>query len=351
MSILPELILQQVLVRGIKSFREENYLIDTLFTTVSHQERQAIRSFLRDNSVEICINYPDQDLKVPSIVILMKGESESQAFVGGLQMGAGDFWNMGIVPFPEDELLGDATIPGRGSISPVGAPPELLLRPTTALDGTSTTIVASSSITSLIDPYETEAWVEILEGIAAGDRRLVTSIVPNSTNSEVIITVATAFSTAPDDTSIFKLVGPYPEIGTTGSKEKVFNSQDAVDREGSIFRAVYQLDIAGTSPEAAIYLYTIVKAIVYVAKSLLLKQGFLTLAKMSGADLAPAAEYAPTLVYRRSLTLEFEYAFDVYKDITETLANHIELDLGVHAPNVSEYNDDEVEVLSTTLDL
>ena len=97
-----------------------------------------------------------------------------------------------------------------------------------------------------------------------------------------------------------------------------------------------------------IYLYNIVKAIFFVSSSLLIKQGFLTNIKLSGTDLAPVTEYYPTAAFRRSLSIEFEYSFDVFTDVSDTLATSIEVALGVHYPDVTDVNGIEVEVNPVT---
>jgi hypothetical protein len=350
MSIIPEMIIQHTLVRGLRLFREDQRMTDMLFRNVDTETLQLIRSFLRDNSVEICLNYPDQDLKIPAIVILLKNEAESQAFLGDLQQGAGDQVYFGQV-FPTDELEGAQTVVGAGSVGPVANAVPMLLQPTQATGGSATTILAPADTINLIDPFESEVWVVVLEGTAAGDRRKVDSIVPGLQPGQgVTIDIEGTFSAIPDTTSIFKLVGPSDSTGVTGAPAKIFAAADKVERFGSIFRATYQLDIHGPDQESTIYLYMIVKAILFAANDLLIKQGFLTFIKMSGTDMAPAVDYYPSLVYRRSLSLDFEYAFDIFKEISEPLAKHLQLALSVHHPDVSDAQDVECEVSNTTFD-
>lgn len=353
MSILPELIIQQTLIRGIRAFREDHRLIDMLFRNVDQSTLQLIRSFMRDNSIEICLNYPDQDLKIPSIVILLKNEAESQPFLGDLQQGADriDQELLGI-SYPADELLGDQTVVGAGSTTPLSYITPLLLQPTRATGGTSNTIVAPADTINLIDPFESEAWVVVMEGASAGDKIKVESITPSLRLGQgVIIEVAGTFKTVPDTTSIFKIVGPSDNVGVTGVASKIYTSEDKIERFGSIFKANYQLDIHGPDQESTIYLYIIVKAIFFASNTLMIKQGFLTFIRMSGTDMAPAVDYYPAMVYRRSLSLEFEYAFDVFKAIVEPLAKHIQLNLAVHDPDVSKVEDIERTVATTEFDI
>lgn len=351
MSILPEMLIQQTLIRGLRVFRENHHFVDMLFRNVDQETLQLIRTFLRDNSIEICINYPDQDLKIPSVVILLKNETESQPFLGDLQQGAEDQYYLG-TPFPIDELQGVQTIVGGGTVGPLAYSFPLLLQPTRATGGTANTIIAPAGTISLIDPFESEAWVVVMEGASAGDRLKVDSIVPGlQPNQGVTIEVIGNFKAIPNTTTIFKIVGPPDGEGVTGIPSKIYASTSKVERFGSIFKANYQLDIHGPDQESTIYLYIIIKAIFFAANTLLIKQGFLTFIKMSGTDLAPAIDYYPSMVFRRSLSLEFEYAFDVFKEITEPLAKQIQLALSVHHPDVGDVEGIECEVSSTTFDV
>jgi hypothetical protein len=353
MSILPEMIIQQTLIRGIRAFREDTRLIDMLFRNVDQDTLQLIRSFLRDNSIEICLNYPDQDLKVPSIVILLKNEAESQPFLGDLQQGADriDQELLGI-SYPADELIGDQTVIGSGSTSPLSYITPLLLQPTRAIGGTTNTIVAPAGTIHLIDPFETESWVVVMEGTSAGDKLKVESITPSFRPGQgVTIEVEGTFRAIPDTTTIFKIVGPVDNEGVTGIASKIYTSEDKIERFGSIFKANYQLDIHGPDQESTIYLYILVKAIFFTYNHFMIKQGFLTFIRMSGTDMAPAVDYYPLMVYRRSLSLEFEYSFDVFKAIAEPLAKHLQLNLAVHEPDVSKVEDVERTVSTTEFDI
>jgi hypothetical protein len=350
-SILPELIIQQTLIRGIRLFREHTRFIDMLFRNVDQETLQLIRSFMRDNSIEICLNYPEQDLKVPSIVILLKNEAESQPFIGDLQQGGVDFATLG-QPFPADGLEGVQTVVGEGTIGPIAYAFPLLLAPTRAIGGSNNTIVVAAGVINLIDPFEDESWVVVMEGSAAGDKLKIDSILPSLRAGEgATIEVEGLFRAIPDSTTVFKIVGPPDGDGVTGEPSKIFAATDKIERFGTIFKATYQLDIHGPDQETTIYIYNIVKAIFFAANSLMIKQGFLSFIKMAGTDLAPVPDYYPATIYRRSLSFEFEYAFDVFKAIMEPLARHIQVALSVHDPDVGDVDGTEREVSLTTIDI
>jgi hypothetical protein len=353
MSLLPELIVQEMLIAGINKFREEEDLVGMLFRNLRQDDLELVRQFLRDKSVEICQNYPDQGLKVPAIVILMKAETEGEMFIGDRMEGPGDFKILGDMPFPKAELLGDQTTLGSGSMTPTGIAGRLLLEPTTATGGTTTTITVPEGVIKLVDPFEMEAYVVTMEGTGAGQRRQILSIEPTLNGLGAVITVSAVWQTIPDDTTIFKIVGAYAEEkldGYTGEPAKLFESTDAIERLGEIQRATYQLDIHGSNQEEAIYLYNIIKAIIFIARRFLLRQGIQNV-RIGGTDLAPLPEAYPNLVYRRSLSMTFDHSFDVFMELAQAVAQTIELAVSVHHPDVKDGAGVERTVSETEFDI
>ena len=345
MSILPELILQQTLVRGMRLFREQPNLVDILFRNLQQMEVDAIRQYLRDSAIDIALNYPEEPLSLPSIVIILKSENESQAFLGELQQSYEDIQTLGGSPFLKDELLGSQTTIGSGSEATVWYQGNLLLEPTFAEGGTSNSLYAPYTITRLIDPYESEVYVVTLEGTGAGQRKQVNSITPSLVKGLVIIEISGTWDTNPDNTTLFKLVGPDDQTGLTGEPSRVYDSNDKIERLGQIYRAVYQLDINGHNQEVAIYLYNIVKALMIILRGQLLRNGVINGLQMAGSDLRPVAEYFPQLAYRRSLTLTFDYAFDVYMELFEAVASELNFIVSARESGTS---DPEVEVFNTS---
>jgi hypothetical protein len=279
----------------------------------------ALRKFFREKSVDLCLNYPDEDLKLPAIVILLKSENESQAFLGNLQQDETSIRRMGN-PFPADELEGAATILGRGSESSTGIGPQTQLQPVqvTAADAGSFRI--APGFINLIDPFEDDVFVVVLEGTGAGQKRQVISITPETHSTHIVVTPA--WETILDTSSIIKLVSPSDLEGITGEPSKLFTTDDALERRGSIYKTSYYLLVIGPNPELTIFLYTAVKAMFIIGMDFMIKQGIMNF-QMSGTDFAPRPEYIPTLAYQRALTVEFEYSFDVIVPLDEPSARYL----------------------------
>jgi hypothetical protein len=106
--------------------------------------------------------------------------------------------------------------------------------------------------------------------------------------------------------------------------------------------------VSGPNQEITLFLYAIVKAIMFVNAQYLQKNGFINL-KMSGTDFVSKPEYLPDLAYSRALIMEFEHSFDVY--LEAEAINHIRLDIGVYDPNVGDGSGVERVVSSIEVDL
>jgi len=321
MSVAPEFILQQALVKGFRRFREDQRFVDTLFHNLTQSDLNVLRKFFREKSVDLCLNYPDQDLKLPAIVILLKSENESQAFLNDLMQDESSFAEMG-QPFPSDEeLLGDSTIAGRGSVSSVSMGPQLKMIPTTALNGsTASTLLLAEDTFTIVDPFEEDVFIVVLEGIGAGQNRQIVSIEPEL--HRVKITITPPWDTIPDSTSVVQIVTALDAEGITGEPSKLFTTDDVLERRGSIYRNSYHLMILAQNAELTIFLYNAIKAMFVIERNFMIKQGIMNF-QMSGTDFAPRSEYMPTLAYQRALMVEFDYSFDVIIPPDEPSARYL----------------------------
>ncbi len=347
MSIMPEYVLQQVLVRGLRAIRKDERIIGALFRNLQQSELQALVRFFQDNSIDLSLNYPDQNLKLPAIVILLKGEAESDAFLGDLMQSYTSLRELG-TPYHIEEVAGDATIVGRGTTARATAPNlRTQMSAITAAAGTASTVEVPAGLFTLFDPFEEETFVTILEGTGAGQTRQVVSVDPGSDGANAVLTVTPTW-TPPDATSVIKFVSDPSDI--SGEPPKLFKAGDVVDRIGAHYKANYQIICLGPNPEVTIYLYNIVKSMIFLNMQFLVTNGFLN-PKMSGSDFMPRAEYLPDLAYNRSLLLEFDYSFDVYIPSDDTILDQLVVSVTVHDPDVEDGEDLERIALETTIDL
>ncbi len=350
MSIIPDLVLQQMIVQGIRAFREDEKLLRMLFRNFTQEEVGFIQTYFRENSFDISMNYPDQEIKLPAIVILMKSESEKEAFLRDFQQGPSDFGDS--PPLPKAELRGDQTILGSGSQTVTGEETKELLAPVTAIGGSSNTIIAPEGSIKEVDPYDKPAYVVTMEGTAAGQRRLITSIEPSLNGTGVTITVDEIWAAVPDDTTVFTIVEQFvePDEQVVGEWPKLFDQDSYVERFGSIYSVTYQLSIFAPDQELVIIIYNVLKAIIVQARRFLLRNGIMN-SRMSGTDLVPQPEFYPSLGYSRALTVEFEYHFDVLVSLNEPIAETLNIQLFVKEPDVTDPDGTERIASDTEVDL
>jgi len=350
MSIVPEYIIQQVLVKGFRAIRDDGRIVDMLFRNLRQDDLDKLRTFFQESTIDINLNYPDQDLHLPAIVILLKSEAESQAFVGNLMEGPQMVRSLGH-PFPKDELRGDATVLGAGSVSTTGGGYRIYLPPTKATKGEDAAVHIAEGLIKVVDPFEEDVFVVILEGTGAGQTRQIIMIDPVGSGFDSKITVTPSWATNPDNTSVIEVRTAADQSGVTGEPSKLFTSQDIIERRGVIYQTTYDLLIVGSNPETTVFLYSVVKALIFLNEHFLIKQGFMNLA-MSGTDFSPRTEFYPDLAYQRALSLTFSYSFDIYQKASEaSLIDKITVGLAVHDPDVDDSEDPGRTVIETTLDL
>jgi hypothetical protein len=258
---------------------------------------------------------------------------------------------LGYNAFPKDELLGDQSVLGSGSVRAVHGitgSGTLLVEPVTATGATANSISGPSSITNLLDPFEEASYVVTMEGTGAGQRRQVVGIVPDRITGEVVFTVSPNWETEPDETTIFKVVGSPDSNGMTGEPSLLYARSDHIERTGQLYRCRYRIEVSAYPQEAMLYLFTVVKAILMTSRPYLQKQGFMNTV-LGATDLAPIPDLYPQIAYRRSLTVEFVHSFDIFAEVTQPVASKILLALSVHNPDVQNPGDSEFVVSETEL--
>lgn len=325
MSLLPEFILQSTIVRGIRTLRNDARFVDQLFRNLDQKSLEQIRQFIRTQVIDLAMNYPREPLKVPAIVLLLKSETEANAFLGD---------TMGLeVPdvFGYDDPDDGAVLGGAASVSSMDGNPKLVFGPFPALTGTENTLRISTN------EWDNDQWIDsnykirLVSGTGKGQIRGISA---NGRNS---LMTDTPWTVIPDHTTKFEITLPPDE--TFGQPSSLYNRQDPaqfIERRGSIYTLNYQIQVIGANPESTIYLSIILKSIFTLARLSLEKQGIINF-KMSATDFLPRAEYQPDFSYMRALNMEFLFHFDVFEELTDELARTF--DIALRKPE-----DDEIEI-------
>jgi hypothetical protein len=278
--------------------------VDVLFRNNRQDDLEALRRYIQDNTIDVALNYPDADLKLPAIVILLKSEAEEDAFLGNVMQPPTSVDRLGM-PFHYDEPVGYAS---QSTATSAGI--RTLVSGLYVVRATADTFLAAQGDFPLFDPFEETAYAAVIDGTGKGQRRQIIGVTPSARDGgSTSIQVTPNWDTILDDTSVVRIQGE--GLKQTGEPSTIFSAGDVVTRLGAHYRVSYQLLVLANSPELAVYLYNIVKAIMFVNQDFMISQGFLNL-QMSGSDFMPRADYLPDMAYQRALTLEFAYSFDVY---------------------------------------
>lgn len=346
MSILPEFILQSTLVKGIRTLRENPNMIDMLFRNLHQEDVISLRNFVRDNTIDIALNWPNEQVKVPSVIITLKSEGESDAVLGNLLQGPSNIRETGM-PFPLNE---EGTTTGEGSVTTVGDPVlGIPVDPITASGGSSTTITfATNDEIRFDDPFEItqgELIVVIKSGTGAGQRRKVDAITVEEITTTVSVTMA--WGTEPDATSVFEFQHNLL-LEYTGEPSKINRQGTILERLGSHYKTTYQVLIVGPNAEMTIFLYAMVKSIFFINQEYLHRHGMINV-RLSGTDFVARPEYFPDLAFQRALIIEFDHTFDVY--LEPEIVNQLQIGIYVYDEDVTDGSGIGRVAVETELDL
>lgn len=298
--IIPEYLFQYVFAKGFDAIRSDTRIMDALFKNLPQENKEQYKNFILKNHIDFCINYPKAGLKVPSIVLLLRSETEAQTFLGD-HMGTSP--NSGV---PDDDLAFSLLGGGVGTVSQMPGITKDATGRVAVTDATTQYIQfdQQTQITELLNERRNGTFkVVILSGTGRGQVRDVQEL------SSTFLTVQTPFNTEPDTTSEFVLRYA-PTIGNAlGEPSRVFkDTARNIVRVGANYDVQYQLDIIASSQDEVLCLYAVLKAILYAQKRIMEEQGMMAV-RLSASDLAPRSEYLPSEVYQRTLNISFTYPF------------------------------------------
>ena len=261
MSLLPEVILQEILRDGIEYTRKNPRIVDMLLRQVPGKIADEIKKTFNDQSLDIVLGYSRKNVVFPCIAILLRGEEQGETLLD-------DFGGGGYGPQWVDAQ-------GEAGSEEAGNP--------------------GAYIESEFFRGTTDRQKELQEradGMVGDPRRL---------------------------------------LGQSTYKEK-----------GSVFfDASYLLHIMAQSQEFTIFLYALVKYILYSNRRRLERNNLKNLST-SGTDLSAAPEFAPDFIYSRALALQFIQPFEwfVFDDeFGDDNFEDIRLDIDAYTPDVDKYGE------------
>lgn len=301
MSKLPEFLIKTALIRGFELFRTDVRLIEQLFRNLTTESIIENTKFFQENVPQIEVNYPEDQPKLPALIILLRGENEEERFLA----------DHGVVGVPEEfsyyggvenEILG-----GTGSFNSLTGEPVIIFGPHYVFFADTKSLMIDSPSFLSGKFQESPHEVRIVKGKGKGQIREIES---NSSN-EIII--KEPWTLIPDETSVFEVVKPLEE--TWGEPQKLYDRNKTLLQQRTVlYRATCVINVIGANPEQAIIISVVTKAILLALRFKLEEQGLSNM-RVSASDLTPRTDYAPTLAYTRSLTVEFSYEFDIFESL------------------------------------
>lgn len=321
MSIVPELLLQRAIINGFSAIRKDPKIINMLFKNLPLAQQEAVKDFILNKTIDFSVNFPKGDIKVPAIVMLLKSENESQEFLGDM-MGTPPNYDM-----PDQDMELD-TLGGSGaSISNAGGLPALVLGSLEVAEMSTTHSItfADTSAEAIQEVFSVKSnWspmnLHVVEGAGKG------KVYPISLITSSQLDIEGTFELDLDSSSVVDIRYTETPEAAYGEPVRAYEENISQVRVGANYDSQYQLDILAGNQEEVIYLYTVLKAILFAQRKFLEAQGIMS-CKISGSDLAPRSELLPDEFFTRSMTVQFTYPFsfimeqDVARQINIVLTN------------------------------
>jgi hypothetical protein len=336
MSVIPEVTLQRAIVNGYRALRKDPRLLDALFRNLSQEQLSSVKQFILDSSVQFSINYPREDLKVPSLVLILKNETESTPFLGD---------EMTTLVTPDPDITYD-TLGGHGaSISDSKGLTRKLAGPLEVESSDDSTLTfaedATTIVESLIEDPVGCALLYVVGGTGAGQVHTVLRMRSDA------LDIVEIFDPHLDSTSLVDIRVIDDSEMALGEPSRVYDADNRINlrRRGAQYETTYHLHVIAGHQDEVIFLYSVIKALLLSQRVLLESQGIIAL-RISGSDFAPRTEYLPSEVFQRMMVLTFTYPFDFIEELN--LPDQLVINVSPTDPQTGESGE---TVIGVTIDL
>jgi hypothetical protein len=320
--MIPEVILHKAIVQGVRAIREDSRILDSMFKNLPQDTLQALKDVVLKQKLNLSINYPRADaLKLPMISIILKNEAESHTFLGDV-MGSPPYYGMPDSELSYELLGGGVPEPMGGLPAPIG--PVFSVGSyeydTTKSKTLLTPLDPSGELTTLRTIPDSYLWV--VAGTGVGEKLRILAI------DGITIKLDGLLSATLDASSKVEIRPTSNPEASIGEPSKVYNQdQTNLVRKGANYDVQYQLSIIAGHQDEVLYLYSIMKALLFSQRKFLESQGIMAL-KISGTDFAPRSDFLPTEVFQRVMTLQFVYPFTFIEELDSYSSIEFSLDTG-----------------------
>lgn len=303
--MIPEEALRRIIVDGFRQIRKDPRVVEVIFRHLPQDQVSAIKKFILESPIDFSINYPRADVKVPSLALVLKNESEAQTFLSNIMSVSPGF------DTPDQELVYD-TLGGHGaSVSGLSGLPKKIIGPLAVDFATNGSLTFADSA---LDEWE-EKFNEFIEARTLPSMKLyvvkgagVGQVYDIRSISNSGLDIEGTFEVNLDSSTLVDIREADNPTATDSEPSRSFSPDDVAFRVGAQYGVAYYLHIMARNPEETIYLFQFLKALFLVNTKELESQGIINL-KISGTDLAPRSDYLPNDVFTRIMNLEFTYPF------------------------------------------
>jgi hypothetical protein len=328
-AVIPEVILQRAIIAGVRAMRQDSRILDAIFKHLNQDQLQAVKSFLLETSIDFSINYPRKEPTLPSLILLLRNESEGETWLGDVMGDRSDLY----VPDPE---LSYDTLGGHGaSTSDSSGLPVKVAGPLGVLSQSATGSIIfddgdniEALVDNLLDNPTGCLILYVVEGAGAGETYNILRL------REDGLDIDGAFSPQLDNTSVVDIRKPDDPMLATGEPSRVYSSTGSYLRKGANFAVNYNLHVMAGQQDQVIYLYAAMKALLLSQRAFLESQGVINL-KIGGSDFAPRSEFIPDEVFQRMMTLQFTTPFSFLEE--QEVFSQIQINYSVYGDTIVEF--------------
>jgi hypothetical protein len=292
-----------VIVQGYRQLREDPRLLDSIYKNLTQEQLAAVKKFILETSVHFSINYPRQDLKIPSLVLVLKNESENVPFIGDSMNTVGGI--------PAD-LTYDTLGGHGGSVTGLKGLPEKLLGPLEVedSDGSTANFVDEAALEELLEDPPGNILAYVVSGRGVGQVHPIVRI------SADALDIVGTFDPYLDSTSRIDIRKMDDSEMALGEPSRVYDAENRRNLRcrGAEYEVTYHLHVIAGGQDEVVFLYSAIKALLLSQRPLLEGQGIIAL-RISGSDFAPRTEYLPSEVFQRMMVLTFTYPFSFVEEL------------------------------------
>lgn len=301
--------MQRALIRGFRALRQDSRILDAIFRHLHQDQLADVKKFILETPIDLSINYPRKEPTLPSLVLVLRGETEDVQFLGDV---LGDRRSLSV---PDPELSYD-TLGGHGtSISDSSGLPVKVAGPLgvqSQPDNNTILFDDGEDITSLVENLLENPTgcliLYVIDGAGVGETYNILRLRSDG------LDIQGSFSPSLDDTSIVDIRKPNDPELAVGEPSRVYSHDGSYLRKGVYYAENYNLHVMTAKQDQVLYLYATVKALLINQRAFLESQGVINL-KIGGSDFAPRTEFLPDEVFQRMMTLQFTSPFTFLEEL------------------------------------